>query len=108
MKGTDEYAVNRLTTFLRNCGVNRLAYMCDQENALNAMIRASMNALGGSAEWKGAIPETSAVGESQSNGKAEAAVKTFEDQLRVMKSAFESRLQSRLPSAHPVMRWLIE
>ena len=108
MKGIDEYAVARLSSFLRNCGVRRLAYMCDQAKPLNAMIRSSMLALGGSADWQGAVPENSAVGESQSNGKAEAAVKLFEDQMRVMKGALESRLQARLPSNHPVMLWLVE
>ena len=108
VKGVDDYANSRLTRFLRNCGITRLAYMCDQEKPLNAMIRASMHELGGSADWKGAILENSAVGESQSNGKAESAVKTFEDHLRVMKAALESRLSARLPSNHPVTKWLIE
>ena len=103
MKGTDNYSVNRLTNFLRNSGVTRLAFMCDQEKPLNAMIRTAMTSLGGSADFQGAIPETSAVGESQSNGKAEAAVKLLEDHLRVMKGALESRLKSRLPTSHPVM-----
>ena len=62
----------------------------------------------GSADWAGAIPENSAVGESQSNGKAEAAVKCFEDQLRVMKGALESRLGARVPSHQPAMKWLVE
>ena len=48
------------------------------------------------------------MGESQSNGKAEAAVKTFQDHLRVMKGALESRISARIPSQHPVMKWLVE
>ena len=61
VKGVDDYAVGRLTQFLKGCGITRLAYMCDQEKPLNAMIRASLAELGGSADWAGAIPENSAV-----------------------------------------------
>ena len=39
-----------------------------------------------------AAPEHSAPGESQSNGKAEIAVKTVVDLLRTPKAAFESRM----------------
>ena len=108
VKGPDDFATHRLANFLRDCGVTRLAYLCDQEKPLNAMIRTAMGELGGDAEWKGAIPENSAVGESQSNGKAEAAVKALEDQVRVMKAALESRVSARIPSMHPVMRWMVE
>ena len=82
--------------------------MCDQEKAIGAMIQASMDQLSGSATWVGAVRENSAVGESQSNGKAEAAVQCVEDQLRVMKAALESRISARIPSQHPVMKWLVE
>ena len=32
----------------------------------------------------------------------------FEDLLRTLKAALEARLKTRLPSKHPVMRWLIQ
>ena len=54
------------------------------------------------------MPEYSAVGASPSNGRAERAAQTFEDQLQTLKSAIESRTNSRIPSDHPVMRWLVE
>ena len=108
VKGVDDYAVGRLAHFLRCCGVTRLAYMCDQESALGAQNTGAMNMLRGTADWVGAIPENSAVGESQSNGKAESAIRIFEDQLRTMKGAFETRIATRCPSMHPVMKWLVE
>ena len=108
VKGVDEYAVERLTDLLRNSGVTRMVHMSDQEKAIGAMIEASIQKLSGSTEWVGSVKETSAVGESQSNGKAEAAVKVFEDHLRVMKGALESRISARIPSRHPVMKWLVE
>ena len=54
------------------------------------------------------VPECSAVGASPSNGRAERAVQAIEDQLRTVKSAIGSRIDSRIPSDHPVMRWLVE
>ena len=108
VKGFDEYAVGRLTDFIRNAGVTRMVHMTDQETALGSMIQASMEKLGGSSTWAGSVREVSAVGESQSNGKAEASVKAVEDQLRVMKGALESRTGARIPSQHPVMKWMVE
>ena len=108
VKGHDDYAVGRLVSFLRDSGVKRLVYMSDQEKAIGSMITGAMEALSGDADWVGAVRENSAVGESQSNGKAEAAVKAVEDQLRVMKAALESRIGARIPSQHPVMKWLVE
>ena len=49
------------------------------------------------------VPEYSAVGESASNGRAERIVQTIEDQLRSFKSAIESRIDTGVPSDHPVM-----
>ena len=107
-KGVDDYAVGRLSSFLKDCGINRLVHMCDQERPLGAMIDASLARLSGTATWVGGVRERSAVGESQSNGKAEAAVQAVEDQIRVMKAALESRIGARIPSQHPVMKWLVE
>ena len=42
VKGRDEYAVGRLANFLRDCGITRLAYMCDQESALGSQITEAM------------------------------------------------------------------
>ena len=107
-KGVDDYAVGRLARFLKDCGINRLVHMCDQEVSLGAMIQAAMDQLSGSSTWVGGVRERSAVGESQSNGKAEAAVQCVEDQIRVMKAALESRISARIPSQHPIMSWLVE
>ena len=108
VRGVDDYAVGRLAQFLRDCGVKRMVHMADQERSLGAMITSAMDLLSGSSEWAGAVRENSAVGESQSNGKAEAAVQAIEDQIRVMKAALESRLSVRIPSNHPGMKWMVE
>ena len=108
VKGVDDYTVERLTHFIKGCGLKRLVYKCNQERPLGAMINSSMTLLGGSASFDGGIPENSSVGESQSNGRAEAAVKCVEDQIRVMKGALEARIGARVPSTYPVLKWLVE
>ena len=55
-----------------------------------------------------AVNEYSAIGESASNGRAERTVQAVEDMLRTLKSALEARLRVRVPSTHPIMRWLVE
>ena len=55
-----------------------------------------------------AVPEHSHPGESQSDGKAERAVRAVIDQVRTMKLAFETRYKARLGSTHPIMLWLVE
>ena len=54
------------------------------------------------------IPESSAVGESQSNGKAESSVLRLEDLIRTYKYALESHIGFRIPSKHAVMRWIVD
>ena len=54
------------------------------------------------------VPEHSAVGESQSNGKAERTVQQLEEQVRIINSALESRTGAKIPSSHPIIRWTVE
>ena len=54
------------------------------------------------------VPEASAVGKSQSNGKAENTVQRLEDMLRTYKSALETNIDSRIPTDHPIIHWMVE
>ena len=54
------------------------------------------------------MPEQSAVGYSQSNGRAERSVTEIEARLRTIKAALESRIQRTIPCTHPIARWLVE
>ena len=54
------------------------------------------------------MPEHSAVGYSQANGRSESAVQEIEGHVRTLKAALESRIRKRIPSSHPVIRWIIE
>ena len=54
------------------------------------------------------VPEASAVGESQSNGRAESSVKRAEGYIRTLKSALETNTGARVPADSPTMQWLVE
>ena len=109
-KGRDPYAVQRLEEWMRSQGLDKFVYRCDQELPLKAMVEEALVQLRRSADHRPREipPEHSAVGESQSNGVIERAVPKFEDQLRTIKSAFESRVKTRIASPSPIMAWMIE
>ena len=112
VKGRDESAIQRLAQFIKTCGLTQFSYRCDQEPSLLALVDEAILLSGrnGQAEGKNivATPELSSVGESQSNGRSERGVQLVEDLIRTLKSAFEARLNLRLGSTHPAMKWLVE
>ena len=55
-----------------------------------------------------AVPEPSAVSDSQSNGVTERNVQKYADRLRTHKAAFEDNLKARIQTTPPLMPWLIE
>ena len=81
----DAYAVHRLASFIENTGIKSLVYLSDQESALRRLFEASSNHLASDSKILQAVPEVSAVGESQSNGAAERSVQALEDLLRCYK-----------------------
>ena len=112
-KGIDPVAVARLARFIRDSGYSKIIYKTDQEKPIVALFEETFQASARQGVLHNPtltqmVPEASAVGESQSNGKAENAVQTFEDLLRTYKSALETRLECRIPVKHPIMRWMTE
>ena len=105
-KGAAEDTVTRVAQFIKESGYTQLVYRSDQEPALRSLFEAAARQIG--REVSQMAPEASSVGESQSNGRAEAAVRVFEDKIRTYKSALETRLKCRLPSDHPTLRWMAE
>ena len=100
-KGADEYAVERLKQDLGLLGYKRIVLKSDQEPAILAL----------KAEVKRTsdieiVPEMSPVGDSQSNGRAERAVRTMKGQFRTMKEALDSRYKDRIPASHAVLSWM--
>ena len=88
-KGDDDYVTKRLALWLQGCGVSNFTYMCEQEGALRTMVQGMLLNMRVEDKWVGAIPEHSAVEESQSNGKAERAVRHVEDMVRCHKAHLE-------------------
>lgn len=126
MKGRDPVAIAKLSDFIKANGLTKFVYKCDQERALEALnqsvvgdfampelVEEAARRIGRSAspvdtgDVRIAVPENSAVGESQSNGKAERAVQMVEDQARTIKLALESRIGARIPSNHSLMHWIV-
>ena len=113
-KGPEDPVVPRLAEFLHSSGVTHLVYKSDQEFSLRATIEKSLEKLQKTGEALGGddflqlVPEKSAVGESPSNGKAERAVQSVEDMVRTYLHALEHRLKIKMPTDHPVMRWMVD
>ena len=112
-KGRDPHVISRLAAFIRENGVRHIVYKSDQEESISAMAKEAIKQVGiaGEAydpELHMAVPEHSAVGSSASNGRAERTVQIVEDLVRTYRSALQSRLACKLPSDHPVSRWLLE
>ena len=113
-KGPEDPAVDRLAEFLKSTGIQHLVYKSDQEASIRATIEKSLErlqkpgeALAGN-DFLQLVPESSAVGESPSSGKAERAVQSVEDMIRTYLSALESRLQTKVKTDTPVVRWMVE
>ena len=112
-KGRDPHVISRLAAFIRENGVRHIVYKSDQEESISAMAKEAIKQVGiaGEAydpELHMAVPEHSAVGSSASNGRAERTAQIVEDLVRTYRSALQSRLACKLPSDHPVFRWLLE
>ena len=108
-KGTEAYAVSRLTEFIKESGLHKFVYKCDQESSIRALMDESIKQCGRAGNWTDStVPENSAVGSSASNARAERSVQMIEDQTRTLKAALESRASCKIPCHHPLFRWLIE
>ena len=106
-KGVDDYVISRVTAFVRDSGYTKLVFRSDQEPALRALLDQAFKKAS-EAQLEQAVPEASAVGESQSNGRAESSVLRIQDLVRTYKCALESRLSTRIPCDHPIFYWLVE
>ena len=75
-KGVDDHVVNRVKSFIKDSGYTKLIYRSDQEPSLRAMLDESFRQ---ASQLQQAVPEASAVGESQSNGRSEGSVLRIQD-----------------------------
>ena len=84
--------MSRLAKFLKDSGYAKVVYRSDQERSIVKLFEETFKASSREGmlhnpQLTQMVPEASAVGESQSNGRAENAVQRFEDLLRCYKSA---------------------
>jgi hypothetical protein len=104
-KGADLVeTVDRAVSGVRELGYRgRVLIRCDGEPALTALRDAIIKGLP-----DGATPVKTPVGESQSNGGIEGAVRIVKGILRVHLMALEAKIGAKFPSGHPVIAWLVE
>ena len=88
-KGLREIIIDRVSRFIKETGYLRLTYKSDQEVSIRAMLESAVLKSGREGTLEQATAENSAVGESQSNGRAESAVGLLEDRVRTYKACLE-------------------
>ena len=81
-----------------------MAILCsDQEPAILDLIEEVI-----AARKEPTVPQHSPVGESQSNGLVERAVRSIKDQVRTLRLALQKRVGCRIPVDHPIMTWMVK
>ena len=95
--------IQRIVDNISRLGYKQVIIKSDQEPALIDLIN-------GIIEFRDdpTIPRHSPVGESQSNGLVERAVRSSKDQIRTSKLALQKRIESKITPGHPSMAWLVQ
>ena len=103
-KGPIEYVVKWVNDKLDAIGYRGtpLTLKSDQEPAIKAL-KAAVAAR----RVAPTTPVESPVRESQSNGAVERAIRSWQGQLRTLKSQFEENTGKKLSVNHPLMGWLV-
>jgi hypothetical protein len=99
-----EEAAVRATEGIKSFGhTDKILLKVDNEAALLALRDEVIRLLG-----QQAVPVAPPANESESSGAVENGVKIFKGLLRVHLMALERKLDGYIPSAHPLMTWLVE
>ena len=102
-KGPQAQTLKQVGKDLGDMGVKRAVYKTDQEPAITSFAEALQ------VEWGGElVPENSPIGDHDSNGAAESAVRVHQGMTRTYKLALERRLGQRVPDDSVTMQWLVE
>ena len=108
-KSTGTFVARRVVALLREIGCVQcdIVVKSDQEPAIAAIVSevGRVRAASGGGRY---IVEATPVGSSGSNGVVERAIRSVEQQVRVMKDALEHRTGLQLAPRHPLMTWLVE
>ena len=103
-KGFDKYAVGCMVRDVEQAGYNRLIIKNDQENSIRDVVNAVKRER---AEDIQVLPEESAKGEHQDNGKVERAAQTMEGQIVTMRLSLESRYKVGIDENHTIWPWMV-
>ena len=109
-KSTGTFVARRMVAFLCEIGCLQCDVVAksDQEPAITSIVSevGRNRAASGGGRY---IVESSPVGSSSSsNGGVERAIRSVEQQVRVMKDALEHRTGMQLTPRHPLMMWITE
>ena len=100
-----EWAVQQVVKDLKKFGhYGKVILKSDQEPAITTFLEEVAKAREGAQT----ILEHSPVGDSQSNGLAERAVRSLEEMTRVYKLDLEGRVGQRIQPDDPIFEWLVE
>ena len=108
-KTTNTYISKRVVAFMKEVGVvhGDVLVRSDQEPAMKAILSevGRVRAAEGGGRY---VMEQSPVGCSASNGIVERAIQSVEHQVKVLKSAVESRWGVKIGARHSIVPWLVE
>ena len=93
----------RIVQDINNCGYaeTKLQLKSDQEPAIVTLQTAIQ-------ELKtNVIPVNSPVGESESNGRVENAIRRVQEKIRTLRHQLETGIKCNIPDTAPIMAWLI-
>ena len=103
-KGVEPHAVKVINREIKLSGYIRMTFKSDQEPSIQAILEAVKREKGEALELQ---LEESRVGEHQSNGEVENAIRSIQSRIRTMRLALHSRYQAKIGIEHPIMPWLI-
>ena len=109
-KGIDEkrFAVDCLVEDTRHLGYNHIAMKSDQEPAIKKLMSEAIKSIKVQADdLIQVVPENSPGYDPQSNGLAEAAVKSVTAHARTLYLGLQTRIGKLIPLEHPVVAWLL-
>ena len=108
-KGVEHYAVERhARDLVDGLGYSKFVMKDDQEPAIKALREAVIRrviALKG--DGVQVLPEESPVGESQSDGEVESAIKQVQGQIRTLRLHLQAHYGEVLSDGHIAMLWLV-
>ena len=102
----DKWIVRRIGKDLEEMGYGgtRIILKCDQENPIAAVQQEVIK----NRPDVATVPRHSPVGESQSNGRVENAIRRVQEQVRAFSDQLKARTGVSLGTDHPVFEWLVE